>query len=668
MSMSGADAKTIFGEAVQFTDPAQQKAFLDSACGPDKQLRLEVESLLSAHEQAGGFFGKLTHLPTAALATEHSGLRIGHYQLLQQIGEGGFGTVWMARQVEPVQRKVALKIIKAGMDTKEVIARFEVERQALALMDHPNIARVLDAGVTEAGRPYFVMELIDGLPITDYCDREKLSMNHRLKLFLKVCHAVQHAHQKGIIHRDLKPSNVLVKLQDGEPSPKVIDFGVAKALGQKLTEKTLATADHHLIGTPAYMSPEQAELSGLDVDTRSDIYSLGVMLYELLTGFTPVDREALGKAGLEQVRRMICEVEPVKPSTRLNRLSAPQLAALGTRRSVEPTRLHRLIRGDLDWIVMKALEKDQNRRYPAAIALIQDLERHLRNEPVTAAAPSLRYRVGKFIRRHRMAASVGFIMLGMLGLGGGVAHRLTTRLTEAERAKLRLRAFMKDSIEQRVRAALAIDRPIDRLQALREIEENMPEEGLEVLLRFLKSEDEKPRRRAGSGLITFRTNIQEKAAAVTEEFLHNPDPQVRLACGTVLMRVNSPMVDKAFARAVFDPAEKVAQLSCAESGWRGSREGTDALFQVLTNASWQVRFGACAALVNQKTADQRVVAALEALAREPEAVEEDRQSMEMATNGVWQSLMDFAGSPGTPPPTVGSLLERARALANPNKK
>ncbi len=343
MSTSGSDAKTIFGEAVQLTDPAQRKAYLDTACGRDEQLRLEVESLLSAHEQASGFLGKMHRLSASAVASERPGLRIGHYQLLEQIGEGGFGTVWMARQLEPVQRKVALKVIKAGMDTKEVIARFEVERQALALMDHPNIARVLDAGVTDTGRPYFVMELIDGLPITDYCDREKLSVKDRLKLFLKVCQAVQHAHQKGIIHRDLKPSNVLVKLQDGDPSPKVIDFGVAKALGQKLTEKTFATAYHHLIGTPAYMSPEQAELSGLDVDTRSDIYSLGVMLYELLTGFTPVDREVLGKAGLDEVRRMICEIEPVKPSTRLGRLPPPQLAALGTRRGEDPAKLRRLI-------------------------------------------------------------------------------------------------------------------------------------------------------------------------------------------------------------------------------------------------------------------------------------------------------------------------------------
>jgi serine/threonine protein kinase len=293
------------------------------------------------------------------------GTMIGRYKLLGKIGEGGFGVVFMAEQVEPVQRKVALKIIKAGMDTKEVIARFEAERQAIALMDHPNIARALDAGATEAGRPYFVMELVRGIPITEYCDQANLPTRERLQLFIKVCQAVQHAHQKGVIHRDLKPSNVLVTEHDGEPVPKVIDFGVSKALGQKLTEKTLFTAFHHLIGTPAYMSPEQAALSGSDLDTRADIYSLGVLLYELLTGVTPFDAETLRQAGLDEIRRMIRETEPLKPSTRLETLGK-RLTDVAKHRHTEPATLSRLVRGDLDWIVMKCLEKDRKRRYETA--------------------------------------------------------------------------------------------------------------------------------------------------------------------------------------------------------------------------------------------------------------------------------------------------------------
>jgi len=298
--------------------------------------------------------------PKSDFVIELPGTMIGRYKLLEKIGEGGFGVVFMAEQVEPVQRKVALKIIKAGMDTKEVIARFEAERQAIALMDHPNIARALDAGATEAGRPYFVMELVRGIPITDYCDQKQLATRERLQLFIKVCQAVQHAHQKGVIHRDLKPSNVLVTEHDGEPVPKVIDFGVAKALGQKLTAKTLFTGFNHMIGTPAYMSPEQAALSGLDIDTRADIYSLGVLLYELLTSVTPFDTETFREAALDEVRRMIRETEPPKPSTRLQTLGE-KLTDVAKQRRIEPAALGRLIRGDLDWIVMKCLEKDRQR-------------------------------------------------------------------------------------------------------------------------------------------------------------------------------------------------------------------------------------------------------------------------------------------------------------------
>jgi serine/threonine protein kinase/tetratricopeptide (TPR) repeat protein len=358
---------------------------------------------------------------------EHPGNVIGRYKLLEKIGEGGFGLVFMAEQLEPVRRRVALKVVKAGMDTREVIARFEAERQALALMDHPNIAKILDAGVTgsiaksesrdpkseiHAGRPYFVMELVKGIPITEFCDQQKLPSDARLELFIKVCQAVQHAHQKGIIHRDLKPSNVLVTLHDGEPVPKVIDFGIAKALGPKLTDKTLFTGFAHLLGTPAYMSPEQAELSGLDVDTRSDIYSLGALLYELLTGVTPFAREALAQAALDEIRRLIRETEPLKPSTRLQTLGN-QLTEVAKRRGAEPGALSRLVRGDLDWIVMKCLEKDRRRRYETANGLAMDLQRHLNSEPVVARPPTWLYRGQKFARKHRIGVSVaaGFALL-----------------------------------------------------------------------------------------------------------------------------------------------------------------------------------------------------------------------------------------------------------------
>src|SRR6266581_1919189 len=302
MSSFPQQAKQVFASAKEIADPGQRRAYLEAACAGDEALRLEVESLLRAHEQAGDFLGQTMQLPAADFEAEPVGTMIGRYKLLEKIGEGGFGVVYMAEQQEPVQRKVALKIIKAGMDTREVIARFEAERQALALMDHPNIAKVLDGGATGARRPYFVMELVRGIPITEYCDQNNLSTAERLHLFIKVCQAVQHAHQKAVIHRDLKPSNILVTLHDGEPVPKVIDFGVAKALGQKLTEKTLFTAFRQMIGTPAYMSPEQAELGGLDIDTRADIYSLGVLLYELLTGVTPFDKEELLAAGLDEMR------------------------------------------------------------------------------------------------------------------------------------------------------------------------------------------------------------------------------------------------------------------------------------------------------------------------------------------------------------------------------
>jgi serine/threonine protein kinase len=348
--------------------------------------------------------------------TEKPGDCIGHYKLLHQIGEGGCGIVYMAEQQQPIRRHVALKVIKLGMDTKQIIARFEAERQALALMDHPNIAKVLDAGATDAGRPYFLMELVRGTKITDHCDTNKLSTDERLKLFALICRAIQHAHQKGIIHRDIKPSNILITLNDGVPVPKVIDFGIAKAIAGPLTDRTIFTAFEQFIGTPAYMSPEQAEMTSLDIDTRSDIYSLGVLLYELLTGKTPFDARELLAAGVDAIRRTIREKEPARPSTRLSTMVKGELTTVAKHRQTDPPKLIHLIRGDLDRIIMKCLEKDRARRYETAFALAGDVECHLTGRPISAVAPTLTYRLSKFVRRHKksMIKFSAFFVLGYL--------------------------------------------------------------------------------------------------------------------------------------------------------------------------------------------------------------------------------------------------------------
>jgi serine/threonine protein kinase len=429
-------AEAVFFAALAKAEPAERAAYLTAACGADTDLRRQVEWLLAAHPQVGSFLqddiaahpSPLGGVGPAVIGratvdvalTERPATMIGPYKLLQQIGEGGMGTVFMAEQTQPVQRKVALKIIKPGMGSRQVVARFEAERQALALMDHFNIARVFDGGTTENGRPYFVMELVHGVPITKYCDDNHLTPRERLELFVPVCQAIQHAHQKGIIHRDIKPSNVMVTLYDGKPVPKVIDFGVAKATEQKLTERTLFTQYGIMVGTLEYMSPEQAEMSALGVDTRSDVYSLGVLLYELLTGSTPLTHKRMKEAAYAEILRMIKEEEPPRPSTRLSD-SGATLESISANRHTEPAKLTKLLRGELDWIVMKCLEKDRNHRYETANGLAKDVQRYLDDEPVLACPPSFGYRFLKLARRNKRAfvtasAAALVVVLALVGL------------------------------------------------------------------------------------------------------------------------------------------------------------------------------------------------------------------------------------------------------------
>jgi serine/threonine protein kinase len=482
MTVSKQIEKALFDAALNVSDDETRRAFLDRACSGDSTLRTRVERLLDAQKPADEFFQaaasvqatvsdepKDTKTPETSSndnesvnrlsAAEAPGKRIGHYKLLHKIGEGGCGVVYVAEQEKPIRRRVALKIIRLGMDTESVIARFDVERQALALMDHPNIAHVLDAGATDSGRPYFVMELVHGIKITEYCDQEGLDARRRLELFIQVCRAVQHAHQKGVIHRDIKPSNILVTLHDGVPVPKVIDFGIAKATEGRLTDNTVFTAREQFIGTPAYMSPEQAEMAGLDVDTRSDIYSLGVLLYELLTGRTPFDHKQLVNAGLDGLRRTLRETEPLRPSTMLTSLPGEALTTAARHCQTEPLKLISLLQGDLDWIVMKALEKDRGRRYETANGLAADIQRYLSNEAVLARPPSRVYRLQKLVRRNKIvfiaAAAVAAALI--IGLGASTWFFFKERglRREAQRGRaneilLRQQAEAREKIAQAV--------------------------------------------------------------------------------------------------------------------------------------------------------------------------------------------------------------------------
>jgi serine/threonine protein kinase len=522
-------AKAIFLTAIDEYTPEHWPGFLDQACAGDVLLRAQVEKLLRAQAALGSFHEASR---PALLATidypvmEGPGTVIGPYKLLEQIGEGGFGVVFMAEQQQPVRRKVALKVLKPGMDTKEVIARFESERQALALMDHPNIARVLDAGATDSGRPYFVMELVRGVPITEFCDQNRLAPEARLKLFLDVCRAIQHAHHKGVIHRDIKPTNVLVTLHDGEPVATVIDFGVAKAMGPTLTERTLFTPYGQMIGTPAYMSPEQAEMSGSDIDTRSDVYALGVLLYELLTGTTPLEGERLREVGIAEMQRLICQEEAPRPSTRLSALGDAATVVAGNR-GLDIKPFAQLLAGDLDWVVMKALEKDRNRRYDTPGSFAEDIDRYLRREAILARPPSTVYKVKKFTQRNRAAVLTTAVVATALLAGTAVATWQAVRATRAG-----------------TEAAAAAD---EARRAKKDAEAREAE--IKAVLQFVENQVFAAARPAGKAggqghEVTLRQAVEAALPFVEKSFRTEPliEARLRLTLGTSFADLGDPCV------------------------------------------------------------------------------------------------------------------------------
>jgi serine/threonine protein kinase/tetratricopeptide (TPR) repeat protein len=572
-------AKNIFLSALEIASTQERVAFLDRRCGSNTPLRAEVETLLHHQGQMGDYLERPAVDPdstcdpglTPRPVTEGPGTVIGPYKLLEQIGEGGMGVVYLAEQTKPVRRKLALKIIKPGMDTRQVVARFEAERQALALMDHPNIAQVHDAGATDCGRPYFVMELVKGIPITDYCDANRLAIDQRLELLVLVCHAVQHAHQKGIIHRDIKPSNILVTLIDGGAVPKIIDFGVAKAMGQQLTEKTLFTGFAQLVGTPLYMSPEQVAFCGVDVDTRSDIYSVGVLLYELLTGTTPFDAEIFRTQGFDEFQRLIREQEPRKPSTRIpvaspggakdgspfstldstSTTSPSGIATISANRQTDPRRLRKALRGELDWIVMKCLEKDRIRRYETVNALARDLQRHLAGDPVEAGPPSAAYRLQKFARKHRPAFVTAGLFAGMLLAMSAVSTWQAFRATQAERRAT-------DAASRALRAEAQTRSQRDRaLNA--EAQARAEAEKAKAINAFLTEDlltQAEPANTAAEDHVTLLEVLDRAASKVGDRFAGQPE------------------VEDALRRTIAETYHGLASWEKAERQWRAVLEAT----------------------------------------------------------------------------------------------
>jgi serine/threonine protein kinase len=560
------DEEAVFTAALEIEPADLRAAYLDQACAGNPDLRRQVEELLGAHGRAGSFLDKAAagwnaHLPIGDLQSgaEGPGTVIGPYRLLEQIGEGGMGLVFMAEQTRPVRRRVALKVIKPGMDSRQVVARFEAERQALALMDHPHIAEVFDAGATESGRPYFVMELVKGVPITEFCDQRRLTTRQRLELFAAVCQAIQHAHQKGIIHRDLKPSNVLVTLHDTVAVPKVIDFGIAKATGQALTERTLFTHFAQMVGTPLYMSPEQAEMNGLDVDTRSDVYSLGVMLYELLTGSTPFEGETLTKVGQDEMRRLIRDEEPPRPSQRIHTLSAEACTTVSERRGVDGRRLGQVLRGELDWIVMKALEKDRNSRYESVSALAADVQRYLNDEAVAACPPSAGYRLRKFARRNcRTLVTVGVILVSLVAASAvsawqAVVAREAQRQAEADRDRFKTAEVQAKTDRDRAQAAgrrAAIEAAIAR--AVNDFLQH-------DLLRQVNSAPQNSDEFGGNSNLTVKEALDRAASKIGERFQNQAlvEAAIRMAIGEAYCSLS----EHKFAVSHFEKAVALRRVS-----------------------------------------------------------------------------------------------------------
>ncbi|HEY8962454.1 MAG TPA: serine/threonine-protein kinase [Luteolibacter sp.] len=525
----------LFFAALHITDPKQRRLFLDQACLDDSALRESVEQMLAIHEDADRLIDRgrdaiaraateIRDFSEAADLREQPdqqiGKRIGRYTILESLGEGGCGSVYLAEQNEPVTRRVALKVIKLGMDTRRVIARFNAERQALAMMDHPNIARVLDAGATEAGRPYFVLELVRGIRITEFCDTNRCDLRQRLELFIQVCNAIQHAHQKGIIHRDIKPSNVLVAMHDGIPMPKVIDFGIAKAIEGHPVDETLHTLNEQLLGTPAYMSPEQAQPGRFDVDTRSDVYSLGILLYELLTGRTPFDAGAGSKAESEETRRILREREPQRPSALLASLDAETLKTVAEERRTEPARLISQVKGDLDWIVVKSLQKERARRYDTANGLMMDVRRFLRNEPILARPPGRLYLLGKLIRRHAGLFAAGAMV--MLALTGGLGAS-TWLYFKAKRAEMR-QSELRQVAEHSLANEEVLRKEAESREKLTEVVILLRQRDYAGAAKALGSMENRPRQPSLDGITALRSvgewlALQERWQEASECFL-----------------------------------------------------------------------------------------------------------------------------------------------------